>query len=168
VPARTRKILPHEPPLAIDFTREWWFITICARPQRFNQLAAAAPARIIFESVDHRQQRGVWFCHLLLLMPDHLHMVVQFPDPPLGSANGYRSAPMQRVIAQWKRWLAERAGIAWQRDFFDHRLRRDESFTAKTDYILANPVRAGLVTREEDWPYIWQPEGQAPFTGLHR
>jgi hypothetical protein len=41
----------------------------------------------------------------------------------------------------------------WQRDFFDHRLRDDESFEEKAAYILNNPVRAGLVNRFEDWPY---------------
>jgi hypothetical protein len=39
--------------------------------------------------------------------------------------------------------------------FFDHRLRRDESFGQKADYILHNPVRAGFVEKIEDWPYIW-------------
>jgi hypothetical protein len=37
---------------------------------------------------------------------------------------------------------------------FDHRLRRDESLDEKARYILANPVRAGLVKREEDWPWF--------------
>jgi len=36
-------------------------------------------------------------------------------------------------------------GIKWQRDFFEHRLRSDESWREKADYILANPVRKGLV-----------------------
>ena len=39
--------------------------------------------------------------------------------------------------------------------FFEHRLRKEESFREKADYILANPVRAGLVERAEDWPYVF-------------
>jgi hypothetical protein len=42
-----------------------------------------------------------------------------------------------------------------RRIFFDHRLRDDEQFNLKADYILHNPVRAGLVTKVEDWPYLW-------------
>jgi hypothetical protein len=37
----------------------------------------------------------------------------------------------------WKRWTARQMGIEWQRDFFEHRLRSDESLREKTDYILA-------------------------------
>jgi len=40
-----------------------------------------------------------------------------------------------------------------QKDFFEHRLRSDESAQEKSDYILVNPVRAGLVPKPEDWPY---------------
>jgi len=46
------------------------------------------------------------------------------------------------------------AKINWQRDFFDHRLRGDEGWREKSDYILQNPVRAGLIEKYEDWPYV--------------
>ena len=58
------------------------------------------------------------------------------------------------LIARWKRFTSTRAKISWQRDFFDHRLRGDEGWREKADYILANPVRAGLVMKTEDWPYV--------------
>ena len=41
----------------------------------------------------------------------------------------------------------------WQRRFFDHVLRSDESYAQKWNYVRENPVRAGLVTNAEDWPY---------------
>ena len=63
---------------------------------------------------------------------------------------------MKRVIRNWKRYVTNHAGIRWQRDFFDHRLRDDENFTDKANYILKNPVRAGLAARFEDWPYQLQ------------
>jgi hypothetical protein len=59
------------------------------------------------------------------------------------------------VVSGWKKWTASQLGIGWQRDFFEHRLRNDESARQKADYILYNPVRAGLVERPEDWPYVW-------------
>jgi hypothetical protein len=43
-----------------------------------------------------------------------------------------------------KRITAKIAGIQWQRNFFDHRLRHNESKAEKYDYICQNPVRAGL------------------------
>jgi hypothetical protein len=41
-----------------------------------------------------------------------------------------------------------------QEGFFDHRIRSNESAEEKRQYILMNPVRAGLVARPEDWPYV--------------
>jgi putative transposase len=41
----------------------------------------------------------------------------------------------------------------WQRGFFDHVLRNDESYAEKWQYVVLNPVRKGFVSRHEDWPY---------------
>ncbi len=101
----------------------------------------------IFESVEFRQRRGDWFVHLLLLMPDHLHMLVSFP----------RDTAMKAVIAGWKEIVAKKEKVRWQRDFFDHRLRAKESFEEKAHYIRMNPVRQGLVAAPQDWRFVWEP-----------
>ena len=49
--------------------------------------------------------------------------------------------------------MARTTGIKWQRNYFDHRVRKDESLVEKADYILNNPVRARLVTCAEEWPF---------------
>jgi hypothetical protein len=41
----------------------------------------------------------------------------------------------------------------WQKDFFDHVLRSDESYSEKWQYMRQNPVRAGLVEKPEDWEF---------------
>src|SRR6266436_4544226 len=41
----------------------------------------------------------------------------------------------------------------WQISFFDHILRTAEDLSKTAEYILLNPVRAGLVKRPEDYPY---------------
>jgi hypothetical protein len=41
----------------------------------------------------------------------------------------------------------------WQREFFDHVLRSQESYDVKQQYVMENPVRAGLVQRPEDWNF---------------
>jgi hypothetical protein len=41
----------------------------------------------------------------------------------------------------------------WQAGFFDHLLRRSESYAAKWEYVRRNPVRAGLVSEPDLWPY---------------
>ena len=49
--------------------------------------------------------------------------------------------------------MARTTSIKWQRNYFDHRVRKDESLVEKADYILNNPVRARLVTCAEEWPF---------------
>ena len=41
----------------------------------------------------------------------------------------------------------------WQRGFFDHVLRSDESYRQKWEYVHDNPVRAKLVRDADAWPY---------------
>jgi len=55
-------------------------------------------------------------------------------------------ASLSNLVRDFKRITARIAGIRWQRNFFDHRLRHDESETEKYDYLCQNPVRAGLAT----------------------
>ena len=153
-----RKVLPHRPPLRIDTSREVWFITINTQPRGKNQLATAERWAELKESVEHRQQRGIWWPHLFLAMPDHCHALFSFP---------VGSPAMEKTIADWKHWIAFRTGVAWQRGFFDHRLRHNESFEEKASYIRNNPVRANLAINAEEWPYRWSPP-DGLFTGLHR
>jgi putative transposase len=41
----------------------------------------------------------------------------------------------------------------WQKGFFDHVMRSEESYSEKWLYVAENPIRKKLVTRFEDWPY---------------
>ena len=77
-------------------------------------------------------------------MPDHLHLLIGIDD----------KTPLSNIVRDFKRIMARTTGIKWQRNYFDHRVRKDESLVEKADYILNNPVRAGFVTRAEEWPFV--------------
>jgi len=144
-----RKSLPHGVPLWIDPNKEVYFITICCQQRNVNQLAKPIIAQALFETLEFRQAQGWCFVHLFLIMPDHVHGLFSFP--PIRRT-------IKSVISKWKDWTSKTIGIKWQRDFFEHRLRREESRRQKADYILENPVRLGLVDRPEAWPYVWFPK----------
>jgi putative transposase len=84
-------------------------------------------------------------------MPDHLHALLSFPPS---------DKPIQMVIRKWKEWTAKMINVRWQRSFFEHRLRHDESRRQKADHILENPVRKQLVLRVGDWPYVYFGDGE--------
>ena len=91
--------------------------------------------------------------HSLVVMPDHAHLVVTpYPDWAL-----------ERILERAKRVSSHHAkrelGLreVWERESFDHMLRSTESAEQKSEYIRMNPVRAGLVTSPDDWPWFWSP-----------
>ena len=139
-----RKSLPHEIPPWVA-SGSVYFLTVCCRPRHENQLCDTEIAKTLVESLRFRQQKRDCYIHLLVLMPDHLHMLASFPV----------ESSMNRTIAKWKEFTAKRTSIRWQRDFFDHRLRDDENFGLKANYMRQNPFRAGLVKKPFDWPYVW-------------
>ena len=141
----SRKRLDHAP---ADWLRDEpdYFITVCAEPHGPNHFCKSEVGAAILESVRNRNDRQIWFCDLVLLIPDHIHLIVSFPDH-LPSFSG--------VIGGWKHWLSRKVGISWQENFFDHRIRKEESYAEKADYIMQNPVRAALADKAENWPYQW-------------
>ncbi|MGJ8649185.1 MAG: REP-associated tyrosine transposase [Opitutaceae bacterium] len=145
-----RKWLSHATPSWVSSSNERFFLTICCAERGREQLTLQGISDSILESVRYGHQRGDWWMHLCVLMPDHMHCVVSFPEMKGG---------MTAAISNWKRLMARRLGIKWQKGFFDHRLRTDEAFDEKAAYVRLNPVRAGLCERPIDWPHIWSVGG---------
>jgi len=148
-----RKHLPHDIPLWVDPNREIYYLTVNCHVRGQNQLAHVAVAQALFETVAFRNAKHMWYAYLFLVMPDHVHALLSFPPS---------DKPLRSIVSEWKGWTAKKLGINWQSDFFEHRLRQDESRRQKGDYILHNPVRAGLVQRPQDWPHVWFPACEQP------
>jgi len=97
------------------------------------------------------REAEAWVVGRYVLMPDHLHFFC-CPRHPEG-------LPLNRWMTFWKRrftQIAANPAWKWQSLHWDHRLRSDESYEAKWQYVVQNPVRAGLVEKASDWP--WQGE----------
>lgn len=137
--------LPHGRP---DWVKEdaLYFITVCVEPRGHNTLCQPVIAEGLRSSVFHYAENGKWWPFLFLLMPDHVHALLTFP----------RGEDLAQRVGSWKRFTARKLGVTWQHDFFEHRLRHDESWREKSAYIERNPVRAGLADTPEAWPYVWR------------
>ncbi|MCY1536512.1 Transposase IS200 like protein [compost metagenome] len=89
-----------------------------------------------------------------VLMPDHLHWLVQLQSGTLGEhVQRLKSRSAIGVNA-----LRKSSGRLWQKGFHDHALRREEDVKAVARYVVANPLRAGLVEKLADYPFwdaIW-------------
>ncbi|MGJ0431088.1 REP-associated tyrosine transposase [Methylobacter sp.] len=84
-------------------------------------------------------------------MPDHLHWLVALGDRTELSAavKMFKVSSARRVND-----FLQRSGSLWQRAYYDHALRRDEDVKKIARYIVANPLRAGLVEHIGDYP-LW-------------
>ncbi len=138
-------------------------------PHPTTSLETIAP--LILREARENHNRGIWWLALFLVMPDHLHFIVNIggrgatalPDGgnggrgatalPDGGNGGRGATALPRVIANFKHLLSARYGLRFQRDFFDTRLRDDVHFAEEYDYILGNPVRKGLCVAPANWPH---------------
>ncbi len=67
---------------------------------------------------------------------------------------------LSTIVHSWKSFTAKeankllkRAGTFWQPEYFDRAIRDERHLASAIWYIHANPVKAGLVARAEDWPF---------------
>src|SRR5438045_2042117 len=81
IPTRpVRKRLAHDVPLWVDPNNARYFVTICCEKRGKNQLAIPDPGYPVLKTIIYRHTRGIWYAHLALLMPDHVHLIVSFPQ----------------------------------------------------------------------------------------
>ncbi|HEX3352893.1 MAG TPA: transposase [Terriglobales bacterium] len=102
--------------------------------------------------------RSRYNLHAAVVMPDHVHLALT----PLYEGDscfslveimqGIKSASAHKINCS-----LNRTGQIWQRESFDRVLRLEESMHAKIEYIVQNPVRAGLVKVASDYPWLWVP-----------
>jgi len=92
--------------------------------------------------------RGV-FVGRYVIMPDHIHLFAAFDD--CASLSDW----MKSLKNSLSKTLRESNITAphWQKGYFDHLLRGEESYGSKWEYVFHNPVRHHLVADPTLWPF---------------
>ena len=144
--AAGRKHPPHFPVIERHNIPIIISLTVCTK-NRMPVLANDDCHKLLRETW---QTRPTWLAGRYCIMPDHIHLFCAPAD--------LLTQPLEKWVRFWKSgvsrcWPHLRDTPIWQRHFWDTQLRRGESYTEKWDYIMQNPVRAGLVAQAEDWPY---------------
>ena len=93
-------------------------------------------------------RRFRWRCHAFCLMGNHYHLVVEPPALSELSAGLHR---LNGVYAQQFNRKHARSGHLFGERFASWLLDDEEHYEATCAYVVANPVRAGLCARPEDW-----------------
>jgi REP element-mobilizing transposase RayT len=141
-----RKRLPHFPSIDRHNQPNIHLITVCTKNRR----------PVLACDLMHQILRTAWQAAdsfrvgRYVLMPDHLHLFCT----PVQIGPDY----LEPWIRYWKSLTTrqhpamEKGGL-WQRDFWDTQMRNAENYATQWDYIWLNPVRSGLVSDPDEWPY---------------
>ncbi len=101
--------------------------------------------------------------HAWVVMPNHVHLLLTpgiEPSVALRRLKGVSARKANQVLGLTGRPF-------WQAESYDHLVRSQAEFERIENYILQNPVRAGLARSEE--AYVWssgfEPGGLKPAAG---
>lgn len=144
---KSKKHPVHLPPRDWNYRAPLIFLTVAVNGRRplLNRDAIHQLLRSLWS--DARD----WKVGRYVLMPDHVHLFCA----PTSLAP---QVSLSSWMAYWKRtstrsWPFSGEKPIWQKDYWDRQLRSVEHYEGKWNYIVQNPVRAGLVQKPDDWPY---------------
>lgn len=116
--------------------------------RRQDAFACFDKAQRLKHCIRNSDESGLTETLCFCIMPDHIHWLLKLT-----------SASLSQVIARVKsQYSRDTATKIWQDGFHDHAIRSDESLINVARYIVANPLRAGLVSKVGNYPHwdsIW-------------
>ena len=126
--------------------------TTIQRIRAFENFHVACAAARCFED---RVVLGETAMLAWVLMPDHAHWLIELSEHDvLGSVvNRIKSASARHANR-----VLHRKGALWSKAYHDHALREEDDLQDTARYVVANPLRAGLVKSLGEYPFwnaIW-------------
>lgn len=119
------------------------FVTVCTKGRELWLANESCHALLL----GVWSEASAWSVGRYVVMPDHIHLFV---------SPGETGIELEKWIAYWKSRFTKRHGNAehrWQKSFWDTRMRSQNSYAEKWEYVRSNPVRHGLVEEPGLWPY---------------
>ena len=104
----------------------------------------------VVHQLRHVAEHGMADTVCYVVMPDHVHWLLQLKSGALSDL--IRTVKSRAAIAYNK--LNSHLGAVWQDGFHDHALRSDEELITVARYVVANPLRKGLVDDIGQYP-LW-------------
>ena len=113
----------------------------------FNDFALG---RLVVAQLRAAQDRGLANSLAWVVMPDHFHWLIELQRGSLSELMQKTKSMSTKAVKQ----CCGRSTDLWQRGFHDRALRREEDLVKLARYVVANPLRAGLVEKLGDYP-LW-------------
>ncbi len=98
----------------------------------------------------------LYYLYSFTIMPNHVHVLLK----PGKADNRQVSVSdimkkLKGVSARQINLLLNRSGTLWHREFWDYWVRNQQELVNIIEYIRNNPVKAGLVSKAEEWRWTW-------------
>jgi REP element-mobilizing transposase RayT len=106
--------------------------------------------RLVVDQFRNAQNLGSANSLAWVVMPDHFHWLIELQKGSLSELMQKTKLMSTKAIKQ----STGRSTSLWQRGFHDRALRREEDLVKMARYVVANPLRAGLVENLGDYP-LW-------------
>lgn len=147
------------------------FITFsCYKRRRYLQTGIAK--RMVIGHLGSRLQRHGGICPGFVIMPDHVHALIWFPEVRQLSAfmnkwKGQSPPPLKELFRTRfpKYWSqVHESDPIWQPRYYGFNIWSRQKVEEKLDYMHLNPVRAGLVEHPTQWLWSsarWYLEGRS-------
>jgi REP element-mobilizing transposase RayT len=120
-------------------------------------------ADIVKEAMHYRDGK-VFDLHAFCIMSNHVHAVFE-PIPKSDWQSDLRRPdpqPLYKIMQSLKRHTARqsnlvlgREGAFWQDESYDHVIRDHEEYMRIVNYVLENPVKAGLASQWDEWQWTY-------------
>jgi len=127
-----------------------YFITLCTT-DRQPLFSNTKIAKVVEDEMEYRRVNKEVKLYCYCIMPDHLHILLSFNDDFQKRLQDWVSAFKRHTSKVINELFNVRP--LWQKNFYDHIVRKEESILKIAEYILNNPVRKGMALRWESYPY---------------
>lgn len=126
-----------------------YLLTFCTEGRRtlFIKACIVENARLQFQRVAADEGFAISaYC----FMPDHVHLAV---EGIRDDSDLRRFVKMGKQRVAYALWRDHKLTNVWQEGYHDWVVRPDQEVTRVIEYVLNNPVRAGLVSKWDEYPF---------------
>ncbi|HEY2547149.1 MAG TPA: transposase [Candidatus Acidoferrum sp.] len=138
-----------------------YFVTLCCHDR---QVTFSNPANCVhlLEILRATSASRSFAIHAYCIMPDHVHLLAEGLEPHSDLLNFLKTLKLKSSRA----FSSHLNHPLWQKKYYDHILRPNESPDSVAWYIWLNPVRAGLATHPAEFPFAGSFTTTIPKTPL--
>jgi len=165
--------LQHHQERLLEFQRRWFreFEDILHKAETGPTWLKEEAAKVVVDAL-HYLDGSVFRLDSYCVMSNHVHTVFApfLSGAELREGRSFRglsflseNPPLDAIMKSMKgytAWEANRVlgrkGTFWEKESYDHVVRNDAEFHRIMNYVLNNPVKAGLVSSWDQWKWSYR------------